>query len=164
VDSKIPDAQAAHEATMSTLLTGLAGANLIYGVGMVELGISFSFEQMVIDNDIVKMVRKVIKGIDINDDTLAVDVIDQVGAGGNFLSEEHTIKYMRTEQSDPKIMNRQMRYAWEAGGSKDLTAVAHEEALSILQNHKPEPLAESVQEELKAIIAEAEAEFTANKK
>ena len=57
------------EATMSTLLTGLAGANLIYRVGMVELGISFSFEQMVIDNDIIKMVRKVIKGIDINDDT-----------------------------------------------------------------------------------------------
>lgn len=149
---------------MSTLLTGLAGANLIYGVGMVELGISFSFEQMVIDNDIVKMVRKVMKGIEINDETLAVDVIDQVGAGGDFLSQEHTIKHMRSEQSHPKIFNRQMRYAWKDKGSKDLTAVAHEEALSILENHKPEPLAESIQEELKAIIAEAEAEFAVKKK
>lgn len=149
---------------MSTLLTGLAGANLIYGVGMLELGISFSFEQMVIDNDIMKMVRKVIKGIEINDETLAVDVIDQVGAGGDFLCQEHTIKYMRTEQSRPKILDRHMRYAWKDQGSKDLTAVAHEEALHILQNHKPEPLSESVQEELKAIIAEAEAEFAVKKK
>lgn len=149
---------------MSTLLTGLAGANLIYGVGMLELGISFSFEQMVIDNDIIKMVRKVIKGIDISDETLAVDVIDQVGAGGDFLSQEHTIKYMRIEQSRPKIMDRHMRYMWKDQGSKDLTTVAHEESLRILQNHQPEPLPESVQEELKAIIAEAEAEFAVKKK
>jgi trimethylamine--corrinoid protein Co-methyltransferase len=149
---------------MSALLTGLAGANLIYGVGMVELGISFSFEQMVIDNDIIKMVRKVIKGIEISDETLAVDVIDQVGAGGNFLSEEHTMNHMRTEQSHPRIFDRHMRYAWKAEGSKDLTAVAHEESLHILENHKPEQLPASVQEELKEIIAEAEAEFAVKKK
>lgn len=149
---------------MSTLLTGLAGANLIYGVGMVELGISFSFEQMVIDNDIIKMVRKVINGIEISDETLAVDVIDQVGAGGDFLCQEHTIKHMRTEQSHPKVMNRQMRYAWLDKGGKDLTAVAHEESLSILENYKPEPLAESVKAELQEIIKEAEAEFAVKKK
>ncbi|MEL7566708.1 MAG: trimethylamine methyltransferase family protein, partial [Dehalobacterium sp.] len=112
----------------------------------------------------MKMVRKVIKGIEINDETLAVNVIDQVGAGGDFLCQEHTINHMRTEQSRPKIFDRRMRYAWKDSGSKDLTAVAHEEALSILQNHKPEPLPESVQEELKAIIAEAEVEFGINKK
>ncbi|ATW28860.1 trimethylamine methyltransferase [Candidatus Formimonas warabiya] len=131
---------------------------------MLELGITFSFEQMVMDNDIIKMVRKVLKGIEISDETLAVDVIDQVGAGGDFLSQEHTIKYMRTEQSRPKILDRQMRYAWKDKGSKDLTAVAHEEAVSLLQNHKPEPLTESVQAELQSIIAEAEAEFAAQMK
>ncbi len=144
---------------MSTLLTALAGANLIYGVGMLELGITLSFEQLVMSNDIIKMVRKVVQGIEISDETLAVDVIDKVGAGGDFLMQEHTIKYMRTEQSRPNILDRRMRYAWEERGCKDLTAVAHEEAVAILQNHKPEPLSENVALELRSIIEEAEAKL-----
>lgn len=159
----MPDAQAAHEKTMSTLLTALAGANIIYGVGMLELGITFSFEQFVMDNDIVKMVNKVVQGIDINDETLAVDVIKQVGPGGDFLMQEHTMKYMRAAQSSPRLMNRRMRYSWEEAGSKDLTQVAREEALYILNNHKPEPLPSHVASRLSSIIADAEEEFGVNK-
>ncbi|MBS3970593.1 MAG: trimethylamine methyltransferase family protein [Clostridia bacterium] len=149
---------------MSTLLTALAGANIIYGVGMLELGITFSFEQFVMDNDIVKMTNKVVQGIDINDETLAVDVIKQVGAGGDFLMQEHTMKYMRTAQSSPKLMNRKMKYAWNEAGSKDLTQVAREEAVHILKNHKPEPLSSEIASKLRSIIAEAEEEFGVIKK
>ncbi len=149
---------------MSTLLTALAGANIIYGVGMLELGITFSFEQFVMDNDIVKMVNKVVRGIDINDETLAVDVIKQVGAGGDFLMQEHTMKYMRTAQSSPKLMNRKMKYSWEETGSKDLTEVAREEAVSILKNHKPEPLSPDIASKLSSIIEAAEDEFGVKKK
>lgn len=126
---------------------------------MVELGITFSYEQLVIENDIIKMVRRVLEGITVNDDTLAVDVIARVGAGGNFLMEDHTMRYMRYEQSQPKILNRKMRHNWEAEGSKDLTSVAHQVALDILENHKPEPLPPGVPEKLQEIIKEAEAEL-----
>lgn len=149
---------------MSTLLTALAGANIIYGVGMLELGITFSFEQFVMDNDIVKMVNKVVRGIDINDETLAVDVIKQVGAGGDFLMQEHTIKHMRTAQSSPRLMNRKMKHAWVETGSKSLTEVAREEAINILNNHKPEPLTADVASKLSSIIEAAEEEFNVNKK
>lgn len=152
----MPDAQAAHETTMSALLTALAGANLIYGVGMLEMGITLSFEQLVMANDIIKMVRKVLQGIEINDETLAVEVIHQVGAGGDFLMQEHTVRHMRTEQSRPELLDRSMRYAWEKSGCKDLTAAAHERALAILANHRPQPLPENVSLELQEIIEEAE--------
>lgn len=149
---------------MSTLLTALAGANIIYGVGMLELGITFSFEQFVMDNDIIKMVNKVVQGIDINDETLAVDVIKSVGAGGDFLMQEHTMKYMRTAQSRPTLMDRKMKHSWKEAGAKDLTQTARERALSILQNHKPEPLADGVASKLSDIIEAAEEEFGVTKK
>ncbi len=144
---------------MSTLLTALAGANLIYGVGMLELGITFSFEQFVIDNDIIKMVRKVLQGIDINDTSLAVDVIKDVGTGGNFIMQDHTIQHMKKVQSKPRLMDRSMRHSWVANGSKDLAEVAREESLNILQNHKPKPLEDSIASKLKSIIKDAEEEF-----
>lgn len=144
---------------MSNLLTALAGGNLIYGVGMLELGITMSYAKLVMDNDIIKMVRKVLKGIEVTDETLAVDVIHQVGCGGDFLMQEHTMKYMRSEQSRPKIIDRHMKYAWEAAGGKDLGTVANEEAIKILQNHKPMPLADGVAAKMADIIKEAEEEL-----
>lgn len=137
---------------------------MIYGVGMLELGITFSFDQYVMDNDIIKMCRRIVRGIDINDETLAVDVIKQVGAGGDFIMQEHTFNHMRQEQSQASLMNRKMRYAWKDEGSKDLTTVAHERALYILENHKPTPLAADISENLEAILREAEAKLVTPKK
>jgi len=131
---------------------------------MLELGITFDYAKLVMDNDIVKMVRKVLKGIEVTDETLAVDVIDQVGAGGDFLMQEHTMKYMRTEQSRPKVMDRHMKYAWEAAGSKRLDQVANEQAQDILNNHKPMPLADGVAAKMRDIILEAEEELIPKKK
>lgn len=126
---------------------------------MVELGITFSYEQLVIENDIIKMVRRVLDGITVNDETLAVDVIARVGAGGNFLMEEHTMRHMRSEQSQPKILDRKMRHHWEAEGSRGLFSVAKEAAIDILKNHQPEPLPSGVPEKLQEILKEAEAEL-----
>lgn len=131
---------------------------------MLELGITFSFEQFVMDNDMVKMVNKVVKGIDINDETLAVDVIRQVGVGKDFLMQEHTMKHMRTEQSRPMLMDRKMKHAWEEAGSKNLTEVAHEKAIHILKNHKPEPLPADVASKLTSIVSAAEEEFGVTQK
>lgn len=142
----------------------MAGANLIYGLGMMESGITMSFGQLVADNEIARMVKRVVQGISVNDDTLAVDVINNVGPGGHFVSQEHTYKYMRTEQEYPKLIDRNNRPRWQELGGTDMSQRAEEEARHILQNHKPDPLPENIQKELNEIIKEAEAEWEGRKK
>ncbi|MBS3970115.1 MAG: trimethylamine methyltransferase family protein, partial [Clostridia bacterium] len=128
---------------MTTLLPALAGANMIYGGGMLEMGITMSFGQLVMDNEIIAMTRKVLEGIPVNDKTLAVDVIKSVGARGHFLAEEHTVKHMR-KLSETRLMDRRMRQFWVERGAKDLATTCDEKAREILETHKPEPLPEHV--------------------
>lgn len=149
------DAQAAHEATYSALMTALAGANIIYGPGMLDFGITVDYGQLLFSNDIIKMVRRSLDGIEINKETLAVDIIDKVGPAGNFIFEEHTMKYMYQEQAQPDLINRKMRYNWEEAGCKDLTTVAKEKALEVIENYQPTPLKDSVREKVAAISAQA---------
>jgi len=141
-------------------LPALAGANLIYGMGMLELGITFSLEQLVIDNEIVKMIKAALRGVEVDDESLAVEAIQQVGPGGNFLSSPHTLRHM-TEQSHSKLIDRRMWQPWNKDGAKDLTERAHEEVLSILKNHKPQPLPPEVLSTLRSIVESAEQELLA---
>jgi len=139
------------------LLPALAGANLIYGLGMVESGMTFDFGQLVIDNDFAKMIRYVVGGIPVNDETLAVDVTREVGQFKDFLSHPATFKNMRI-QSQPKLINRQGIDRWQAAGSKSLYEVATEKARHILENHQPEPLSEAVKQQIRDIVLAAEQE------
>jgi trimethylamine--corrinoid protein Co-methyltransferase len=153
----MPDAQAAHEFTLTALLAALAGANLIYGAGMLELGITFDYAQMVMDNEMTNMIKKAVNGIEVSDDTLAIDVVKKVGAAGNFISEQHTFDNMRT-QSRSKIIDRRMRETWLSDGGKDYTERAYEAAVDILDHYQPASLSAAVQEELHAMVAETEME------
>ncbi|CAA7603417.1 trimethylamine-corrinoid protein Co-methyltransferase [Acididesulfobacillus acetoxydans] len=154
----MPDAQAAHEFTLTALLTALAGANLIYGAGMLELGITFDYAQMLMDNEMARMVKQAVRGIRVSDETLAVDVVKEVGTAGNFISQDHTFTHMRT-QSQSKLIDRRMRENWLAEGGKDFTERAYAEAISILENHRPEPLPDKVVAQLRAIVEETEVEY-----
>ena len=131
---------------------------MIYGMGMLELGITFDLTQLVIDNEIAKMVRVAVNGIEVNDETIALEAIKQVGPGGNFLSAKHTLRHMK-EQSHPKLIDRKMREPWESSGSKNMSERAHEELLSILKNHKPEPLPAETLSSLRSIVKNAEGEL-----
>jgi trimethylamine--corrinoid protein Co-methyltransferase len=131
---------------------------MIYGPGMLELGVTFDYAQLVIDNEIARMVNKVIEGISVTDETLAVDVIKEVGSSGQFITQEHTYKHFK-EQSQSKLIDRRMREAWLDNGGKDLTTRAYEEAIHILETHKPDPLPEGVPEKLREIVEEAEREY-----
>ncbi len=143
----------------------MAGANLIYGAGMLDSGMIFSYAQLVIDNDIFKMIRKVMQGMHINDENLAVDIIKSVGPGGDFLLQEHTMKYMRTLPSVPNLIERNNRENWLASGGKGLAERAAERAAEILANHKPKPLSDDAKSVLRAIVEESDAEMEAmNKK
>jgi len=136
----------------------LAGANLIYGLGMIEMGMTIDYGQMVMDNEFAKMIKYVVQGIPVNDETLAVDVIHEVGVGKNFFSHENTFKHMKT-QSQPKLIDRRTREDWIAGGQTDIHQRALAEARYILENHKPDPLPEDVLATLRSIVQEAEEEL-----
>ena len=120
---------------MTCLLPALAGANTIYGAGMLELGMTFSMEQLVIDNDIIKMVKKAMQGIPVSPETLAVESIQKVGIGNNFLALKQT-RMLVDYPSSPMLIDRRMFGDWAASGSKDLAAVANEKVQDIRKNHQ----------------------------
>jgi len=132
-------------------------------MGMLELGITFDLTQLVMDNEMAKMISRAVKGISINDESIGLDVIEQVGPGGNFLSTEHTLRHMR-EQSHSKLIDRRMWQPWQISGSKNMAERAHEELLSILKNHKPDPLPAGVLSTLHSIVENAEKEILERKR
>jgi trimethylamine--corrinoid protein Co-methyltransferase len=156
VDSKLPDAQTGHEKTLTALLPALAGANLIYGMGMLEMGQVLSFSQMVMDNEFAAMIKRSIRGIDVTDELMAVDLIKQIGIGGNFLGEKHTLEHIAGEQVQADLIDRRMRGGWEKKGAKDLHQSSVERAKEILETHQPKQLEGGLAEELVKIAKSAE--------
>jgi trimethylamine--corrinoid protein Co-methyltransferase len=156
VDSKLPDAQAGHEKTLTAMLPALAGANLIYGMGMLEMGQVLSFSQMVMDNEFAAMIKRSVRGIEVNDELMAVNLIKQVGIGGNFLGQEHTMKHIVGEQVQADMIDRRMRGGWEKKGAKDLHQSSVERAKRILETHQPKQLEAGLAEELVKIAKSAE--------
>ena len=138
------------------MIPALAGANMMYGMGMLDMGMVLSFSQMVIDDDIAGMVKRVVNGIDVEEALLAVDLIKKVGIGGNFLGQKHTMQFLSHEQIQSKILDRRMRGAWEKRGSKNLDQVAMEKAREILKSHTPTPLPADVEIEIAKIVKSAE--------
>lgn len=156
MDSKVADAQSAHETTMSALLAALAGANIIYGLGMLEMGITFDYAKLVMDNEFATMIKKVISGIDVNEETLATEVIKSVGAGGEFVSHEHTYKHFKAEQSQSKLIDRRMGPDWLAMGGTDITQRANKVAQDLYTNYRPDPLPADIIIKLRQTVNEAE--------
>jgi len=138
-------------------MPALAGANLIYGMGMLESGVTWSHEQLMIDNDIVKMIKRAIQGIDVTDDTMAVELAKRAHEIKDFLHQKHTVQFMR-RQSKPNLMDRNSRGTWQAKGGKDLTQRAREEARRIITTHQPMPLSDDVKKTLREIVEAARKE------
>ena len=157
------DFQTGHEKTITALLPALAGANLIYGMGMIEMGMTLDFGQLVLDNEVAKMVKHAVNGIPVNDETLAVDVIKEIGIGKDFLSHETTYRHMRST-SAPKIFDRTMREDWEQTSPCDIYQKATMKAREIIETHIPEPLGEDVQKKIRMVVEGAEAEQAMNNK
>ena len=155
MDSKKLDAQSGHEFTLTAIIPALAGANLIYGVGMLDSALTWDYASAYLQNEFIDMVLKVVNGIQISDETLAMDVIRDVGPAGEFITHEHTYNNFK-KLSNPKMMNRDNRENWEAAGSPDIAEIAFEKSQDILQNYQPKPRPEKVQKELDSIYAEYE--------
>ncbi len=151
-DSLTHDGQAMIEKVFNALPTLLIGANIVSLVGTIQNCYTMDPLQLVIDNEIVGMTKRILRGFEINDDTLGLDALARVGPGGNFLSDDHTLKYFKTEYYRPRIFNRGTREIWQSKGGKDLNENARERAKAILREHKPAPLADDVVKELDSII------------
>ena len=119
---------------------------------------TWNHEQLVICNDIVKMNQRVIQGIDVTDETMAVDLIKQAHEIKDFLHQRHTIAHMR-EQTKPRLIDRNTRGGWEAKGGKDLTRRAREEVHRILKTHQPDSLSDDVKRTIREIVESAEKEL-----
>jgi len=142
------------------MAAALAGANMIYGLGMVELGMTMDLGLLVADNEFVRMLRRMLDGVPVNDATMAVDVIREVGIGGEFVTQQHTFDNFKSCQSQSNLIDRNTRSAWIEAGSKDMHTRCNEYAREIIATHQPEPLADSVAEKLRDIVAQAEQEFS----
>jgi trimethylamine---corrinoid protein Co-methyltransferase len=150
--------QTGHEKTLTALSAALAGTNLIYGLGMIESGVTFDYAQLVIDNEMARMVKQFVRGIRVDDETLAVDDIARVGSFGDFLSLDATMRHMR-ETSQPDLMDRRVREDWEARGSTDVYQRAQDRAREILASHEPEPLPDDVRQRIRKIVADVDQEL-----
>lgn len=155
-DSKAVDEQAAVEATFSLLAAFLSGASLIHDVGYLDSGLNGSLEMLVLCNEIIGMVKRFGKGVQVDEDHLALEVIDRVGPGGQFLSDDHTMEHFRKDFWLPNIMDRSNYEGWVAGGKKTLKERCEEKVQHILQTHQPVPIDEAVMTEMKKIIERAE--------
>jgi len=154
-DAKSVDQQAAIEGAISIATAALSGASLIHDVGYIESGLVGSYDMLVMSNEIIGMVKRIMGGIPVNEETLAVDVIAEVGPGGHFLGEKHTFRHFR-EFWQPELIDRAKVDDWEAAGSKTLGDRVHEKVINLIETYEPEPIPEDVEAKLKEIIAQAD--------
>jgi len=138
-DSKLPDAQSGYEKGMTSLLAGLAGANLIHeAAGMQASLLGCSHEALVIDSEMLGNALRAVRGIEVTDETLAVEVIEEVVNGpGHFLGHDQTLTLMETEYIYPELGDRERPTTWEERGSLDIRQRAHERVAAILSSHYP---------------------------
>jgi|WetSurSiteA1Bulk_404760.scaffolds.fasta_scaffold00666_3 trimethylamine---corrinoid protein Co-methyltransferase len=155
-DSMISDTQSATERVLNMLLPVLSGANVLAGLGHIEHCYTYDPILLVMDNDTIGMIRRLMRGVEVNDDTLGVEAITRVAAEGNFLIDPHTLKYYKTEYYVPKAINRFVRGVWESKGMKDANELARERARKILAEHRAEPLDPKLSAELDRIVASAD--------
>lgn len=159
-DSKVLDAQAGIESAFSILAQGLGGLNLIHDVGYMDMGMICSAEMLVMGNEVVGMAKRFIRGIEVNRETLARDVIARVGPAGHFLQEDHTYDHFRDHLWMPDLLTRQPYDDWENSGSKDMAQRVHEKVLEIAETHQPASLPDNTLAALTQLKQKGEKELT----
>lgn len=150
-DAKVLDQQAGAEASLSLIQAGMAGSSMVHDVGYLESGLTASCEMIVLSDELIDMFKHILKGVTVDAESLATDVINKVGPGGNYLQEKHTMRHFRSVWY-PKLFDRANHKRWTEGGGKDLLKVLNERVKTILGEHKPEPLAENVEEAIEGIL------------
>ncbi len=155
IDAHRPGTQAMLERLMTLLPPALAGIDLI-NLSTLETKMTFSLEQLVIDEAILGVVERYLRGISVDDETLALNLIHEIGPAGTFVATEHTFDHFRDELLSPALVSHEPRETWEAAGAPDMRSQAQAEVRRILAEHHPPPLEDSVAAQLDEIVTEAE--------
>ena len=153
--SKVPDVQAGYEKALSAFLCYLSGADMTSGPGLLENWTVLSFEQLIIDHEMFTMMADILKGFPVDDDSMPLDVIMEVGHEGHYMGKKHTLDHFRS-MWQPMVTDGQPYKTWKTQGSKNAVDHAREKAKEILKTHMPEPLAADLERELAGLVAEAE--------
>lgn len=151
-DSKVGDAQAGFEKGLTTATAALAGSNYIHhSAGFLESLLTVAFEQYVIDNDVNGAVMRMTRGIEVTDETLALDVIHDVCVDGpkHFLGHPQTHALMTTEYLYPTLFDRRTRTDWEMAGARDIRMVAKDRAREVLASHFPEVIPDEIDRDIR---------------
>jgi trimethylamine--corrinoid protein Co-methyltransferase len=154
------DEQAAMESMASIMMASLDGCNLVHNIGYLGQGLVGSVASVVMCSEIISYVRRIMRGFDISRDRIGLDVIHEVGPGGNYLAQEQTLKYCREEHWLPRFINRQSPETWQKEGGKRYGNVVAEKALDILAVHQPDRLPGDILKRLDAIIEKSRPELT----
>jgi trimethylamine--corrinoid protein Co-methyltransferase len=157
-DSKLLDEQAGAEAALSLFQSALAGSTLIHDVGYMDTGMTASWELIVLGDELISHLKRITAGIDLSDEHFALEVIESVGPGGNYLMEDHTLLHHR-DVWYPRLINREAYSVWVSKGAKPLREVLRERVRWILENHRPEPLGAEAEERVEAVLQRAAREI-----
>ena len=151
-DSKEPDVQAGAEIMMNSLIAAFSGVNLIHDFGYLAGGSIGSMEMAVIGDEIAGMIKRILRGIRVDDESLAFNVVKSIGPGGHFLSHPHTLKHLRDEIYIPEIFSRDSEAKWIKSGKPSIRDTVRRRVREILKKHRPEPLPEDIQRKIEEII------------
>jgi len=141
---------------MSGILPILAGADVVGGAGGLACSMTASLVELVVDDELCKAMITSIRGVEVNDETLALDVVHNVGPGGHYLAQKHTMNHFMKEQFIPELIDRSGYDEWKKNGEKSLVDRAKEKVKKILEEHSVPPLDKDIQKELHNIIKRAE--------
>ena len=155
-EAKTLDLQAAIESTIQVVLSCLSGATLVHDVGFLDCADLGSLDSLVMNDEIIAMARRIMRGVEVSDETLMLDLIDTVGPGGEFMSERHTAKHCRAKIWTPTLMDREPWINWQTAGSQTMLDRIQAKLQEILATHQPPPLPVGVAERIEAILREAE--------
>lgn len=156
-EAKVLDLQAAIESTIQVLLSGLSGATLVHDLGFLDCADIGSLESLIMNDEIIAMTRRIMRGIEVSDETLMLDLIDEIGPAGEFISAEETARRCRTEIWNPTLLDRQPWINWEAAGAQTMSDRIKARLRDILANHEPPPLPEVAADKIAAILEAVEA-------
>jgi trimethylamine--corrinoid protein Co-methyltransferase len=155
-DSKQVDEQAALEGAFNLMIASLSGADLIHNVGFIEGCLTGSLQYLVMMDEAIGYAKRILRGIEVTPETLAVNWIEEIGPGGNFLNTEHTLRHFKSEFWYPTLIDRQMREAWNASGRKGLSIRVQEKLDRILDSHAVAPLPPELHAGVEEVLAAAE--------
>jgi trimethylamine--corrinoid protein Co-methyltransferase len=157
-DSKCVDQQAGIEAALTLMVTALSGGHIVHDLGYLESGLCYSLAQLVICDEVLDWLDHCLRGVEVNEETLAVDLIDEKGPDGQFLDCEHTLRHF-SERFYPELFDRHNYDDWMTRGGKTLTERASDRVEAALAEHVPEALPREVAKAIHAIVLRAESQY-----